>query len=120
MASPDGATAAAIDRAFAALADGTRRRVVDLLRQGPRRAGELSAALDVSPQALSRHLRVLRGSGLVTDVRTAQDADQRTRIYRLRREPFACVRKWVDRVEAMWVEQLTSFAEHVERRGSGS
>ena len=108
----------AVDRAFVALADRTRRGVVELLRRGPRRAGEISAALAISAPALSRHLRVLRDSKLVEQV--GVEGDARVRVYRLRREPFARLRTWVDGVEAMWTEQLASFARHVERtRGKG-
>ena len=103
----------ALGRAFQALADPTRRGVVELLRRGDRRAGELAEALSVSPPALSRHLRILRASELVEEV--AVEGDARVSLYRLRRAPFARLRAWVDRVETMWDEQLTSFAEHVER-----
>lgn len=109
-------TAAALDRAFAALANPTRRGIVDQLRRGPRRPSELSTVLSVSPPALSRHLRILRGSGLVLE--GVADDDQRARVYRLRRELFTRLREWVDRVDALWTQQLTSFAEHVGRTGS--
>lgn len=107
-----------LDRAFAALADRTRRGVVDLLRKRDHRAGELAATLGVTPPALSRHLRVLRGSRLVEEI--AHQQDGRVSVYRLRREPFARLRAWVDHVESLWQDQLTSFAAHVERtRGKG-
>ena len=54
------ASSEALDATLAAIADPTRRRVVDLLRERPRRAGELASAFRVSPPAMSRHLRVLR------------------------------------------------------------
>jgi DNA-binding transcriptional ArsR family regulator len=54
-----------LDATLSALADPTRRRVVDLLRTGPRRAGELAASAETSAPAMSRHLRVLRATGLV-------------------------------------------------------
>lgn len=103
----------ALDRAFTALAERTRRGVVDALRAGPRRAGELAAELDVSAPALTRHLRVLRESGLVEEV--GDDADARVSIYRLRSEGFQRVQRWVDDVQAMWQEQLTAFARHVQK-----
>ena len=56
-----------LDETLLALADPTRRRVVDLLRKKPQRPGDLAAALDVSPPRLSRHLRILRKSGLIED-----------------------------------------------------
>jgi DNA-binding transcriptional ArsR family regulator len=102
----------ALDRAFAALAEPTRRGVVDLLRGEPRRAGDLAQALEVSPPALSRHLRVLRQSGLVEETPLAEDA--RVRLYRLRPEPFAALRAWLDEVEAFWEGQLASFKAYAE------
>lgn len=104
----------ALDRAFTALACGTRRRVVELLRAGPRRAGELAAALDVGAPALTRHLRVLREAELVHE--QVDDADGRVRVYTLRREVFGALRGWVDEVEALWRDQLAAFAEHVQKR----
>jgi len=102
-----------LDRAFTALADRTRRGVVDLLRRGPRRAGELAAELDVSAPALSRHLRILRESRLVEEA--DEPGDGRVSVYRLRRETFTALRGWVDEVESMWHDQLASFAAHVGR-----
>lgn len=110
------ASSDALDRAFAALANPTRRGIVDLLRRAPRRPSELSSRLSVSPPALSRHLRILRGSGLVEE--GVADDDQRARVYRLRRELFTRLRSWVDRVDALWTDQLTSFAEHIGRTRS--
>jgi DNA-binding transcriptional ArsR family regulator len=101
-----------LDTTFAALADPTRRRVVDLLREAPRRAGELSAGMEMSAPAMSRHLRVLRTSGLVEVESPSEDA--RARIYRLRPEPFAVLQDWLAEVQAFWDEQLAAFKEHVE------
>jgi len=101
-----------VDVLFAALADGTRRQVVQLLGQGPRRAGELAAAAGVSAPAMSRHLRVLLQAGLVADERTAADA--RARVFRLRPQPVATMTAWLDQLQAHWDEQLQSFRRHVE------
>jgi DNA-binding transcriptional ArsR family regulator len=103
-----------LDATFAALSDPTRRAVVDLLRRQPRRAGELSAALAMSPPAMSRHLRVLRESGLVDEERS--DDDARVRVLRLRPEPFDELRHWIDEVEQFWASQLAAFKAHAERR----
>lgn len=103
-----------VDATLAALSDPTRRSVVDLLRRGPRRAGELAVTTDTSAAAMSRHLRVLRGSGLV-DVQFG-GADARHRVYRLRHEPFADLQAWLDQVQAFWDDQLGAFKRHVERR----
>lgn len=102
-----------LDATLAALADPTRRGVVDLLRRRPRPAGELAAAFDMSPPAMSRHLRVLRQRGLVDEAR--DERDSRLRIYRLRREPFDELSRWVEEVESFWTEQLDAFQEHAER-----
>lgn len=106
-----------LDKTLAALADPTRRRVVELLRERPRRAGELSAAFDVSAPAMSRHLRVLRRRGLVEEERVEHDA--RVRIYRLRRERFADLHAWLEQVETFWTDQLDAFKTHAERTRTG-
>jgi DNA-binding transcriptional ArsR family regulator len=108
------AAARSLDRTLAALADPTRRRVVELLRERPRRAGELAAAEGASPPAMSRHLRVLRREGLVEEERV--DDDARVRVYRLRREPFDALSLWLRELEAFWSDQLESFGAHVARR----
>src|SRR5437763_1128782 len=102
-----------LDRTFAALADPTRRGVIELLRKRPRRAGELAAAFEMSAQAMSRHLRVLRRTGLVEE--DGLDEDARVRVYRLRAEPFAALRDWIEEVEAFWTDQLGAFKAHAER-----
>jgi DNA-binding transcriptional ArsR family regulator len=110
--------AAGVDATLAALADPTRRGVVDLLRRRPRAAGELAAALDVSAPALSRHLRVLRKRGLIEEGR--DESDFRLRIYSLRAEPFAELQDWLRQVEGFWGDQLGAFQKHVERKKKGS
>ena len=102
-----------LDSTLSALADPTRRKVVDLLRAGPRRAGELAATVEMSAPAMSRHLRVLRASGLVEA--ELVDDDARLRVYRLRPERFVALQAWLDQVHAFWGEQLGSFKAHAER-----
>jgi DNA-binding transcriptional ArsR family regulator len=97
-----------------ALADPTRRRVVQLLREGPRRAGELAAASGTSAPAMSRHLRVLLQAGIVADERRADDA--RARVFWLRPESVAPLRDWLDELQEAADEQLASFKRHVEGR----
>jgi DNA-binding transcriptional ArsR family regulator len=103
-----------LDTTLTALADPTRRRIVELLRQRPQRAGELAAQFDITGPAVSRHLRVLRRSGLVEE--RGVDTDARVRVYHLRGEPLVALRAWVDQVQAFWSDQLGAFKEHVERR----
>jgi DNA-binding transcriptional ArsR family regulator len=106
-----------IDVALAALADSHRRQVVDLLRRAPRRAGELATGTGLSGPALSRHLRVLRSSGLVQTEMASTDA--RLRIYSLRREPFINLRRWLDQVELFWTDQMEAFKVYAERAQEG-
>jgi DNA-binding transcriptional ArsR family regulator len=89
--------------------------VVDLLRRRPYRAGELAVALSASAPAMSRHLRVLRTSGLIEEASDAANNDARARVYQLRRAPFTQMRTWLDEVEVFWSDQLASFGAHLER-----
>lgn len=97
---------------FGALADPTRRLVVQLLGARPLRAGELAAAAGTSGPSMSRHLRVLLRAGLVTDERPEQDA--RGREFRLRPQSLAALQAWLDQLQAQWDEQLASFKRHVD------
>jgi DNA-binding transcriptional ArsR family regulator len=106
-------SAANLDRTLVALADPHRRRVVDLLRRGPRRAGELAEATQISFPAMSRHLRALRESGLVEEER--DEFDSRVRVYRLRPEPMAELRAWIEETETLWARQLTAFKAHLKK-----
>ena len=99
-------------QALAALADPTRRAVVRLLAQGPRRAGELATALAMTPPTLSRHLRVLRQGGLIADDEPAHDA--RVRLYRLQPQALAPVQDWLAELEVFWGGQLQAFKAHAE------
>ena len=63
---------------------------------------------------MSRHLRVLRRSGLVEERRDTADA--RARVYHLRPEPFAGLQRWIRDIEAFWGDQLESFSAYAERR----
>jgi DNA-binding transcriptional ArsR family regulator len=107
-----------LDSTLTALADPTRRRIVELLRDRPHRAGELAAAFEMSAPAVSRHLRVLRRSGLVTG--HGVDDDARLRVYELRQEPFVALRAWLDQVQAFWNDRLGAFREHVETMSEGT
>ena len=105
---------AAVDRVFNALADPTRRSVVELLGSRPRRAGELAAATRTSPPTMSRHLRVLLDAGIATDERPKEDA--RARVFHLRPESMQAVNDWLEQLQKEWDAQLRSFKRHVEQR----
>ena len=106
-----------LDGTLVALAEPTRRGIVDLLSQRPHRAGELAEAFDMSPPAMSRHLRVLRTRGIVEEARAERDA--RLRVFQLRRGPFDELSAWIAGVEQLWNDQLDSFKQHVARRAKG-
>jgi len=108
----------ALSHSFAALADPTRLAVVDLLRTRPHRAGELAQALAMSAPALSRHLRVLRKSGIIADDALADDA--RVKLYRLDHDAFQSLRDWLDEVEMYWTGQLEGFRQYAEGAGAGN
>jgi DNA-binding transcriptional ArsR family regulator len=102
-----------LDRTLAALADPYRRRVVDLLRERPRRAGELAEATKIAFPLMSRHLKTLRESGLVEEER--DELDSRVRIYRLRAQPMTDLKLWLEETEALWSRQLVAFKAHMQK-----
>ncbi|NRO99423.1 metalloregulator ArsR/SmtB family transcription factor [Paraburkholderia sp. NMBU_R16] len=104
---------ASVDAIFAALADPNRRRAIELLGERPHSAGELASALALSPPALSRHLRVLKASGLVDEKHPEFDA--RVRVYSLKDGAMTELKRWVVGTEAMWAAQLSAFKAHVEK-----
>lgn len=106
-----------LDATLLALAEPTRRQVIELLREKPRRAGDIADALSMTRPAMSRHLRVLREAGLVSE--EGEPGDARTRVYRLERAPFTALQRWLSEVEAFWGEELAAFKAHAERRVKG-
>ncbi len=105
--------AAELDRTLAALADPHRRQIVELLRDRPRRAGEIAEAVGLNPPALSRHLKTLKTTGLIEEAHPAFDA--RVRIYTLRPQPMADLKAWLELTEQLWAAQLLAFKAHVEK-----
>jgi DNA-binding transcriptional ArsR family regulator len=100
--------------AVEAIAQPTRRRILDLLREGERPVGELVDRLAISQPAVSKHLRVLREVGLV-GVRS----DAQRRLYRVRPEPLEELDAWLAPYRRMWTHSLDALARHLdERNGS--
>ncbi|MFK3670976.1 ArsR/SmtB family transcription factor [Leifsonia aquatica] len=99
-----------MDALLHALADESRRTILERLRTGPATAGELADALPIARPGVSRHLRVLRESGLV-------EVDQRSqwRVYRLRPEPLIELDAWLDRYRAVWEQRLDALHTEVAR-----
>ncbi len=104
---------APIDAILLALADPVRRQVVEVLHDGPCRAGDLAERTRMKPSALSRHLGHLRRSGVIEEESLLEDA--RVRVYRLCPKPFSQLRTWIDEVESYWQRQLADFKAHAER-----
>ena len=94
---------------FAALAEPTRRTILDLLRDEERPVGDLVDHLDLSQPAVSKHLRVLREAGLV-DVRV----DAQRRLYRVRPEPLAEIDAWLEPYRQLWSRSLDALGRHLE------
>jgi DNA-binding transcriptional ArsR family regulator len=109
---PTSTLAHSLDATFLALADTTRRDMIRSLLHKPRRAGELAETVSMSPQALSRHLRVLRRAGLV--IEEGIETDARVRMYRVHPDAFAPIEAWLAEVEEVWRRQLQSFKAYAE------
>ena len=94
---------------YAALAEPSRRRILDLLRRRERSVNDLVARLKLSQPGVSKHLRVLREAGLV-DVRR----DGRLRWYSLRPQPLAEVDRWLEPYRSHWNERLDALERRLE------
>lgn len=99
-----------MDAVLQALADPSRRTMLEILRDHPATVNELAQALPIARPGVSRHLRVLREAGLV-DVR--QDAQRR--IYSLRLEPLQDVDNWLGEYRALWQNRLDALHTEVAR-----
>ena len=100
-------TLRAVEAVLRAVADESRRTILESLTGGPATAGDLAALLPIARPGVSRHLRVLREAGLVEVRREAQ-----RRVYRLRPEPLAEVDEWLGRYRALWEHRLDAL--HIE------
>ena len=97
------------DAAFNALADPTRRAVLDLLRAGTRPAGDIARAFTVSRPAISKHLSILRRAHLVEERR-----EGRHRLYQLNPAPLREVDNWLDQYRQFWTASLSNLKAFVE------
>lgn len=93
-------------QAFAALADPTRRQVLEKLKSGPMSVGTIARGMPVSRPAVSQHLKVLKDAGLVSD-----RPEGTRRVYYIDPHGLAALRAWVDQ---FWDEALTAFNEEIE------
>ncbi|HEX3354925.1 MAG TPA: metalloregulator ArsR/SmtB family transcription factor [Terriglobales bacterium] len=97
------------EAAFHALADPTRRAVLDLLRRGSQPAGQIAREFPVSRPAISKHLRLLRRAHLVEERR-----EGRHRFYQLNPEPLKAVDSWLEQYRVFWQANLNSLKAFVE------
>jgi DNA-binding transcriptional ArsR family regulator len=102
------------DAAFSALADPTRRAVLDLLRKGSQPAGQIARSFPISRPAVSRHLRMLRRANLVQEQRSG-----RHRFYRLNPEPLRAVDRWLAQYRIFWNAKLAGLKAFVESQQVG-
>ncbi|MDX6325372.1 MAG: hypothetical protein QOK15_1726 [Nocardioidaceae bacterium] len=99
-----------MDALLLALSDGSRRTVLEVLRDHPATVSELAGLLPIARPGVSRHLRVLREAGLVEVSQEAQ-----WRVYRLRPEPLAELDAWLGRYRALWDNRLDALHTEVAR-----
>jgi DNA-binding transcriptional ArsR family regulator len=105
-----------VDSVFVALADPTRRRVVETLaRGGTVTASGLAAELPITRQAVAKHLSALRGADLVTATRVGRETQ-----YALRPKPLGEAAEWIQMVSAEWDDRLAALRKSVEKRSSRS
>ena len=94
---------------FDVLAEPTRRRILDLLREAERPVNDLVTSLNVSQPGVSKHLRVLREAGLVEARVEAQ-----RRVYRVRPEPLAEIDAWLAPYRRLWAKRLDALEQHLD------
>jgi DNA-binding transcriptional ArsR family regulator len=94
---------------FDVLAEPTRRRILDLLREAERPVNDLVTSLNVSQPGVSKHLRVLREAGLVEARVEAQ-----RRVYRVRPEPLAEIDVWLAPYRRLWAQRLDALEQHLD------
>jgi DNA-binding transcriptional ArsR family regulator len=94
---------------FRAIADPTRRAILDRLRAGPANAGALASDFRTSRPAISKHLRVLRQARLVVDTRLGRE-----RLYEIDPVPLQRVAGWMEGYRAFWQDSLTALKRHLE------
>ena len=112
---PNGEYTPVTTATFTVLAEPSRRRILDLLRERERSVGELVEATALNQPGVSKHLRVLRDAGLV-DVRP----DAQRRFYGLRPEPLAEIDAWLAPYRRLWSRRLDALEHHLDEQEDGS
>src|SRR4051794_22998057 len=101
-----------VNEVFHAIADPTRRAILDRLREGAQPVNQIAGRFAVSRPAISKHLRVLHEARLVTEVR-----DGRNRVYKLNPDPLRELDRWLDEYRRFWSVNLLNLKKHVESKG---
>lgn len=97
-----------------ALADPTRRRIVEMLATAPMTASSIHAAFPIANPAVSRHLRVLREAGVIAE--QPVESDRRVRLYALNPVALEQLARWVGGLASTWQSQLDAFKDYVDVR----
>jgi predicted transcriptional regulator len=105
------ANKATTDSVFHALGDPTRRRILDGLARGRRRATDIAGDFPVTRQAVAKHLRILEHSGLVRVERRGRE-----RLYHLESSALSRAEDWLTSFRLQWAARLMALKDHVERR----
>lgn len=100
-----------LDLAFAALADPTRRRIVAKLTRGETRVTDLALPFDMSLNAVSKHIKVLEGAGLVRRTRVGRE-----HYLRLRAQPLREAARWISQYERFWTHRLDALGEFLDQQ----
>ena len=100
-----------LSAAFGALADPTRRAILEQLSDGETAVGDLAEPFAISAPAISRHLKVLEEAGLV-----ARRTDRQRRIIRLQPDRLREISGWVDRYRRFWEGKLDALADYLEQQ----
>ncbi len=95
---------------FEAIAEPSRRQILDLLRAGERPAGDLVAATGLSQPGVSKHLKLLREAGLVS-----MRPDGQRRLYRLEADELAALDAWLQPFRTFWASRLDALEDHLEK-----
>jgi DNA-binding transcriptional ArsR family regulator len=99
----------AVDRSFRALGNPVRLEIVERLARGPATVGAATAGLEVSKPAITKHLKVLEGAGLVT-----REVEGRTHVLRLAERPLEQAGGWIERQRALWESKFDTIEEYLE------
>ncbi|RAR56584.1 ArsR family transcriptional regulator [Paraburkholderia unamae] len=95
---------------FGAIVNPTRRQILEMLRDGPRAAGEIAASFAVNRPAISEHLQVLRLAGLVSE-----EARGRQRVYHLNAQALGALAQWLHPFERYWGQRLDALTEALDK-----